>query len=678
MLTRTTSSPPGTAYPQSASFRYPQPPELAVERLSSAPYQTRAMPMTPESANSLELQSMKSRIMELEEMLSRAVNSGSAAPSLAPSSGPTNTIHIRTGLGSPVDVISDTQTSDHSYPISRAMSHKNRVFGQSHWMNSFVVMRDAIEFIEPHLRSGMSSLPADMHRAKKLARTIKNSRCPPWPTIPTNDLPLRSVCDALVHHYLKTIESLYRILHVPSFQKTYEELWSGAPEPAMSFMVQLKLVLAIGTVFYDEYCSMRTEATRWIYEAQTWLSSPDAKSKLGIEHMQTSILCLLAREFADVGSELVWISAGALLREAMYIGLHKDPCSLPRMNFYQTEMRRRIWNTILELNLQFSLISGGACLISLEDFNTEPPGNYDDEELTRENPQHGPGHILTQTSSSIALRKTFPMRLTVVKFLNDVATSGTFEETLGIDAALKAAYKTLRQNLQTANVSGNYPFASAAIDFIMHRYISSLHLPYFNPSLHQAIYAFSRKTILDTSLKLWKLGYSPLASSDTDLVRLCRGGAGFFRAFTFHACTFLAVELRTQLQDDDDCVPRPDLLTIAEEGANYYLQCMEAGETGIKGYLLLRILGAQIDAIKQHLSVVETQALMGQAADDAIRVCVSVLERLAGNGNAHQIDCSFDFDGPMQSEFFKDCTGISMMTEILNFQSLENIDSYLS
>lgn len=617
---------------------------------------------------------MKSKIMELEEQLSRTVNSGSVAPSIAPTPAPTSTIHITTGLSGPIDVLSDTQNSGHSYPISRGISHKNRVFGQSHWMNGFVVMRDAIELLEPHLKSGNSCLPAGMHRAKTLARFIKDQRSPQWPTMPTNDLPDKSKCDVLIEHYLRTFESLYRILHVPTFKRQYEEIWPGMVEPESSFMVQLKLVLAIGAIFYDEHCSMRVEATRWIYEAQTWLSSPDSKSKLGIQHMQTSILLLLARELADVGSELVWIAAGALLREAVYIGLHKDPSRLPRMNVFETEMRRRIWNTILELNLQFSLISGGPCLISLEDFNTEPPSNFDDDELTLNNVRAQPRHIFTQVSISIALRKTFPMRLTVVKFLNDIATSGTFEETLRIDAALKASYKALRQTLQETNAAIHYPFASAAVDFIMHRYISSLHIPYLNPSLHEALYAFSRKTVFDTSLKLWTLGHSTSELTDTDLTRLCRCGAGFFRAFIFHASTFLAVELRAQLKEEDG-IPRPDLMSIADDAANHYLQCIEAGETGIKGYVLLQILGAQIKATKQHLSITETQALMGKAADESVRTCLDVLERLAGYGDGRGNNAE-DFDVQMQADFLGDWD--MNMSEIFNFEIMENIDPYLS
>ncbi|KAH7394989.1 hypothetical protein DE146DRAFT_678794 [Phaeosphaeria sp. MPI-PUGE-AT-0046c] len=611
---------------------------------------SRYTPPTPVSIASQEMDSMKRKIAELEHQLSRTTTSASntaTTPSIiAPSPAPTNFIHISSGIAGPVSVLGESRAFGNVHSIARGIAHKNRVFGQSHWMNGFVVFRDIVEMIEPHVRDSNSTLSPNLERAKMLARVIKSARSPTWPTMPSTELPPKHICDELVNHYLNTIETLYRVVHVPTFQRDYEAVWNNKAERKIGFVMQLKLILALGAIFHDENCTMRSEATQWIYEAQTWMSSPSFKSKLGIQYLQISILLLLAREFADVGSELVWISAGSLLREAVYIGLHKDPSQLPRMNVFESEMRRRIWNTILELNLQFSLISGGPCLISLEDFTTEAPGNFDDYQLVAPDPQARPEHVLTSTSYAIALRGTLSARLAVVKFLNDVGSTGTYEETLRIDTGLRDSYKALRRRLNVCCAQGSPSFAREAIDFIMQRYISSLHIPYFNPALHDAVYAFSRKAVLDTSLNIWKLGFSPSALDETQLVRLCRCGAGFFRAFLFHASSFLVIELRAQVQEEDS-VPRPDLLSVPEDAANLVLRCIEAGETGIKGYLLLRVLIAQIEATKRHVGNDVVQALLGQAAKEAVEHCLPMLERMAGQPRADQINAEgvaeFDF-----------------------------------
>ncbi|KAH8728571.1 hypothetical protein GQ44DRAFT_701629 [Phaeosphaeriaceae sp. PMI808] len=579
-------------------------------------------------------------------------------------------IHISSHLSGPIDVLQESRAFGHNHTIARSISHKNRVFGQSHWMNGFIVFRDVIEILEPTLRDGTSKLLAKINRAKILARVIKSERSPTWPTLPINDLPQKEICDVLMECYLHTFETVYRILHIPTFRKEYDALWTSTQKHSTASMIQIKLVLAIGAIFNDDFFSMRTDAIRWVYEAQTWLSSPNLKSRLGIQYLQTKILLLLAREYIDVGSEFVWISAGALIREAIYIGLHKNPAHLPRMTAFESEMRRRIWNTILEIEINLSLVSGGPCLISLEDFNSEPPGNFDDEQLEVPNPCAHPDAVYTQTSLAIALRKTFPMRLTVVKFLNDVATSGTYDETLRIDSELRATYKTLRHTLQAhaARPAATPCFALEVIEFIMQRYISSLHIPYFNPSLHEATYAFSRKAVLDSSLKIWNLARPVTNISETDIARLCRCGAGFFRIFAFQASLLLAVELRVQLQEADS-IPRPDLLSIPDDAAHLVLRSIESGETGIKGYLLICMLKAQIDGIRQGIQKDSMPGYLTSVVDEAVDRCLIMLEKMAGLESSGQT-ANFDLQ---VSDFVGDWDLI--ISDLFNFDGMANLDS---
>jgi hypothetical protein len=524
--------------------------------------------------------------------------------------------------------------------VSRGVAHKNRVFGQSHWMNGYVIYRDVIEIMEPYLRSESSNVIAGVHRAKSLARIIKSKRSPTWPTPPTRDLPPKHVCDDLIAGYLRTMETLYRVLHVPSFQHVYDNMWMRNSEPNIAFMVLLKLVLAIGAMVYDDKVTMRAEAVRWVFEAQTWLSSPFSKSQLGIQYLQISILLLLARELVDIGSELVWISAGAVYRAAVYIGLHRDPSELPKMTALEAEMRRRVWNTILELSLQMSMESGGPPFVSLADFSTAPPSNMDDEQLLDMDPIAQGDQVYTHASIAIALRKNLPARLAVLKFLNDFNSNGTYEETLRIDSDLRAAHKLLRHTIQAytkSNDSSPSQFTLQAVEFITQRYITCLHLPFFASALNDPVYAFSRKATVDSSLKIWSMA-CPVSrgnlypSSESDLARMCRCTAGFFRMYAFHGATFVAAELRMRMQEDEDDLDAlpPPLHSIVDDAANWYLRCMQAGETSMKGYLLLHLIGAWIDATKLHVDRAELPALLARASEQAAEVCIPILEAMAG------------------------------------------------
>ncbi|ERT03438.1 uncharacterized protein SPSK_08313 [Sporothrix schenckii 1099-18] len=278
---------------------------------------------------------------------------------------------------------------------SRSVMHKTRLFGQSHWVNSIVGFRDIFEMIDP-LVTGTTTpkVFVDMQRLKHMGRIIKALRIgPAWPPPASGlhesyGLPPRALADELVECYLRSTESVYRILHVPMFRREYEALWqalaAGNPlnKADMAFLVQLKLVLAIGFATHRDHMALRTRAVRWYYAAQTWFSEPEFKAHLTMQVLQIHILLLFAREATGIGGALIWISVGDLVRSAVYMGLHRDPDRLPkRMSRLAAEMRRRLWNTILELVVASSLDAGGPVMLSMTDFDARSPSNIDDETL---------------------------------------------------------------------------------------------------------------------------------------------------------------------------------------------------------------------------------------------------------------------------------------------------------
>ncbi|UNI15444.1 hypothetical protein JDV02_001978 [Purpureocillium takamizusanense] len=541
-----------------------------------------------------------------------------------------------THIGGTFHIEVDERLASKARGSSRNIIHKTRVFGQSHWVNGVSMVLQIPPVLESELRRDTLGISSKLQKCKALARIIKSRRTPAWPTPPTRELPPKEVADELVDCYLRTSERVYRVVHIPSFRRDYDALWTPSLETCSNegFIVQLKLILAIGATTHDEGFRHRESATRWVYEAQTWLSEPGLKSQLSIRALQTSVLLLLARESTGVGETLVWTAAGSLLRTAMYMGLHRDPARLlPGVSSpLDAEMRRRLWNTILELELQSSMASGGAPLLSLLDFDTRPPGNMDDERLEEaEEPVAQADGELTQTSVAIALRGTFAARLAVLKFLNDASSPGTYVEALRLDAELRDVYKAVRRTLQgygsdISSSSLGVHFESQFIDILLLRYLSALHAPFFGPSLHNpAEYAFSRRVVTDSALRIWSAtglsddataavathsasqttttttssSSSSSSSGRRDMARFVTNGSGFFRTTVFQAGTLAALELRAQLQEQEDTpgptLVRGDLLAVMRACKAWSMRCIEAGETNVKGYLVMSLLAAQVD-----------------------------------------------------------------------------------
>ena len=506
--------------------------------------------------------------------------------------------------------------------------------------------------IEPIVRIESSKIFTGIERCKAFGRIIKWQRTPPWPTPPLPDLPSKDVADRLIDGYLRTTETVYRILHVPTFRKDYEAIWTadGTPDPA--FLIQVKLVLPIGATVYDEHFSLRPSALRWVYQAQTWISEPEFKAQLNLQYLQTSLLLLLARELTSIGEDFTWITTGALIRAAVYMGLHRDPVHLPKRTLFGAEMRRRLWNTILEISLHSSMLCGGPPLMSLAAFDTEPPGNFDDEQLMTDNPVPKPEHEYSHTTVARALRRTWEIRLSIAKFLNDLTSDGTYDEALRLDRECRASYKELSRTLHGTNLQSPCSppqFATNFLDFLMRRCLMSIHIPFLGPDFHTTTYAFSRRVVIDTSLSLWTAIY-PISNSQTpksetnhspkahgDLVRLTMCGNGFLRTAAFQASLLLAGELLMQLKEDEGLGPmtlRPDLLAVLSESRDWSFECIQAGETNMKGYLLNCLLTAYLDGLVRGLRKDELSDLLIKTAEDAETRCSAILEQMAANNQS--------------------------------------------
>ncbi|ORY54727.1 uncharacterized protein BCR38DRAFT_357615 [Pseudomassariella vexata] len=122
----------------------------------------------------------------------------------------------------------------------------------------------------------------------------------------------------------------------------------------------------------------------------------------------------------------------------------------------------------------------------------------------------------------------------------------------------------------------------------MHRYMSALHITFFDAALKETAYAFSRKILVDTSLKIWAAASSasPMMGATYDLSRLVACGSGFYRT----------------LQEEQGLGPlsvRADLVCVVEDAKTWCLRCIESGETNIKGYLHMCIIGGQIDGLRR-------------------------------------------------------------------------------
>lgn len=466
----------------------------------------------------------------------------------------------------------------------------------------------------------------------------------------------RQLADALVDAYLRTFEGVFRIIHVPTFKAEYERYWqnpSGCPD---YFTIQLQLVMALGAPFYDDRFDLRPQATQWVYEAQLWLMIPPEKSRMTIAGLQIMCLLTLARSICAVGQDLVWVTTGGLLRKAMYMGLHRDPRVLADMTVYRAEMRRRLWATILELNLQSSFDAGGAPLISAHDYDTTLPANLDDEELSDKPDRDAassarPESITTQMTVPIALLKSLSLRLSVLRHANDFRANNSYDETLRCNSELTKACRLLSHNLSShsSSTSPHKPsdFQTSMAELLLYRCFHTLHQPVIARSLDDPKFYFSRKMYLEGGLKIAHItglsgpnrAFGPGSETqptNTDFYRLLTNGSGTIRNIPVQSVFAVVLELIYKGKDDQSlglgylpAMADYDLRTTLRACKIWTLRRIQSGETNIKGYSFLGAAVGHVEALEAGLDETGIEAAILKGAEEATAQTLEELKVLA-------------------------------------------------
>lgn len=469
-----------------------------------------------------------------------------------------------------------------------------------------------------------SELQKLLKKCKDMARVVKAERPISSYTLPDfkSHIPSQEIADQLVQLYFDTFESTYRILHRGLFFKEYEQYWKDPAAGSTSFVVKLLLVLAIGTIFYDDGTNgtaLRSLAPQWIYAAQTWLSGPFEKARLNLAGIEAQCLFTLARQTHNLESDLLWINVGTLFRTAMSMGLHRDPSHFPKISVFHAELRRRLWATITELTTQSSLDCGMPPMFSFNDFDCEPPANYNDadiDEQTKTYSTRKPDTVYTDSSIQITLLQSLRTRLEISFLINDFRSIPPYEKVLALSSDLTSHIRS-HSTLYTSPQAPQTAFTTShrnLLDLFTRRFLLALHHPFAIQAKTDHRFYFSRKMSLDAALAILSHPYpsndpssSPSTSTSENqhlpLTLLLTGG--FFEEILWRASTAVALELINQIKEDSSPaseagkVGRRPLHDALDKLVRVERRRVEIGsETNVKGYLFLCMVQSQAAAME--------------------------------------------------------------------------------
>ncbi|OAL19279.1 hypothetical protein AYO22_09823 [Fonsecaea multimorphosa] len=409
----------------------------------------------------------------------------------------------------------------------------------------------------------------------------------------------------MVHFYVTRFESVFRILHIPSFWSEYEKYWRDPKGAETVLQLKIQLVMAIGTIVHQD-TSRTTDiyltARQWLYVAQEWLSGPMKKDRISISSLQVQCLLILARQVLAVGGDLVWISMGTVFRTAMQMGLHRDPKHFKRMGVLEGEIRRRLWASILELDVQAALDAGMLPTLSLGDFDTEAPSNVNDNEVDEQTDALLEHPATTTTASSLQrfLFQSLRPRLEIARRMNGIASTlseSSYKEIVALTTTITNICRSCAAHIPRTDSPDVVSFHKNLADLLLRRFLVHLHRPLASRARTDPLYYFSRKMSIDAAMAI----LSPIPKN-AEFAHLVLLGAGIFKNRMIHASLAVASEL---------------LMEVSEQGPVEYHSPFQ----GPSGYrkMLMEALGEALGQTSERIRLGETNVKLHMKLSIAMR-----------------------------------------------------------
>ena len=351
-------------------------------------------------------------------------------------------------------------------------------------------------------------------------------------------LPRREIVDSLVHTYFNTFETLYRILHAPTFWKEYENFWQDPQVARPAFIVIILLIMATvnasskeRSTYIGDSATAREMALLWIEACDSWLQRQSQKHTY-LALFQIQCLLLLAKQANTVKKKRSWTSAGTLIRHAMSAGFHRDPKLLGRkISVFDQEMRRRLWATMVELELQASIDRGMPSATAGLRFPSDsaPALNINDEEFD-ENSQVPPKSMAKDaytTASFLHLsRSSLSLRISLNSALNELSSHPKYEDVLKYDEMIMHKLQEIPSQTNSSDASVFQSLPRTLLDIQLRQFLILLHGPFARQAESNSRYSLSKMTcfnaassIIDQHSKLTASGNYTLSLFRNDVFR---------------------------------------------------------------------------------------------------------------------------------------------------------------
>ncbi|KAH7150966.1 hypothetical protein DER46DRAFT_513078 [Fusarium sp. MPI-SDFR-AT-0072] len=522
---------------------------------------------------------------------------------------------------------------------------------ESHWYEPFLKC-EKLRFLvnnlsgdDLHLSSEQEALRPLFETCKRLLHEVRKnheSRLVRENSVVTPSgargmLPARRTCDSLVDAYIKTFESVLRVIHVPSFLRDYENFWEDSASSISStdetFACKLLLVAALGSITFtptesqqDQATSSREQSKNWISYVKDWLARKSMKGMRGDLSM-AQIACLLAltrhthhQDSAPMG--IAWLSEGhGLTHMAVQMGLHREPrVRSPNMPAKEAEIRRRLWATMLELSLQVSVDQDLPAPIAPESYDCEVPSSIADDDLVL----GVESQSVTQSSVLMLLAQTQRLRLRILQLVNAPGSSKTYQECHTLAFELNAACSAGEAKLD----SHLSDFQSSLLTSFTKPFVLALHDAFAEEAYTKPEYYYSKRMRMEISAQLL-----PSAANQDSYSALLTNGSGQFSVIQRQATMSLCLDLIRDYEEYSfpnlDSASRVLLRDILSNAITTFKRRVEAsrGSESTEEFILFSCALSYIESLQRKEDRGKVATRINETAKNVLQFCCDTMEK---------------------------------------------------
>ena len=331
-------------------------------------------------------------------------------------------------------------------------------------------------------------------------------------------LPDQESVQNYLEFYFQTLDTTYHVLHRPSFWEEYDEFWKDPTKGRAGFSVTMLLAIAaVRCVATQESINYvvdssvpREQATYWIKVCGQWLDK-QSKKHLNMTVFQCRCLWIIAQRMNGVKIKEAWTHAGTLVRYSMSAGFHREPGLLRgKTSIFDQEMRRRLWATIVELEIQASLERGMPSALAGFSFDCAAPSNLKDEDLKEDSEiplRSEPCENFTPSAFLHAIQRSLSLRTGLTSQINDLGAQLRFEDVLRYDESIHQEVEQIPDWQEPTNESQDTTaqspkMARALLDITLRQYLLLIHSPFARQINKSPRQSYSRVACYDAASKI--------------------------------------------------------------------------------------------------------------------------------------------------------------------------------